>query len=115
MPLSAKSRPILFTEVEQFGGAERAAVALCRWLTKRAVECHIVAYEDRCGLAAHAGFPLEVVELKPQPGAWPRVSALRRYFAGRPATAPKPTRPLDSRLRRVCVPGWPNSDGGSCS
>ena len=90
MPLSAKSRPILFTEVEQFGGAERAALALCRWLTKRAVECHIVAYEDRCGLAAHAGFPLEVVELKPQPGAWSRVSALRRYFAGRPATAPKP-------------------------
>ena len=87
---TANSRPILFTEIEQFGGAERAALALCRWLAERGLECHIVAYRDRCGLAADAAFPLEVVELRPGSGAWSRVSALRRYFAGRPTNAPKP-------------------------
>jgi len=90
MPPSANSRPIVFTEVEQFGGAERAALALCRWLAERGLACHIVAYDDRCGLAADAAFPLEVVELRSAGGAWSRVTALRRYFAGRPANAPKP-------------------------
>ena len=87
---SANSRPILFTEIEQFGGAERAALALCRWLAERGLECHIVAYDDRCDLAAHAAFPLEVVQLRPASGAWSKVGALRKYFAHRPAGAPKP-------------------------
>lgn len=90
MPPSATSRPILFTEIEQFGGAERAALALCRWLSQHGSECHIVAYDDRCGITAHAAFPLQVAELKPAGGAWSRISALRRYFAGRPAGAPQP-------------------------
>jgi len=85
MPPSATSRPILFTEIAQFGGAERAALALCRWLAQHGLECHIVAYDDRCGMAAHAAFPLEVVELKPAGTAWSKISALRRYFANRPA------------------------------
>jgi glycosyltransferase involved in cell wall biosynthesis len=87
---SANSRAIVFTEIEQFGGAERAALALCRWLSERGLECHIVAYEDRCGLAAHAAFPLEVVELRPAIGAWSKVGALRRYFAHRSTGALKP-------------------------
>ncbi|MDQ2924602.1 MAG: glycosyltransferase family 1 protein [Acidobacteriota bacterium] len=87
---SPNSRPILFTEIEQFGGAERAALALCRWLSERDLECHIVAYEDRCGLSAHAPFPLKVVQLGPGGGAWSKVAALRRYFANRGDSSPRP-------------------------
>ncbi len=87
---SPNSRPILFTEIEQFGGAERAALALCRWLSERDLEGHIVAYEDRSGLSAHALFPLKVVLLRPSGGAWSKVAALRRYFADRGGSSPRP-------------------------
>jgi glycosyltransferase involved in cell wall biosynthesis len=75
----ADVRAIVFTEVEAFGGAERSALALARWLYKHGLAFRIVTYEDRCGLARYATHPLEVVELKVQ-GTGKRIKALRDYF-----------------------------------
>jgi glycosyltransferase involved in cell wall biosynthesis len=86
---TAGSRPIVFTEIEQFGGAERSALALCRWLYERNLPVHIVAYSDRCNLASYATHPLTVVELKAT-GTRRRISALGAYFKSRPANTPQP-------------------------
>jgi glycosyltransferase involved in cell wall biosynthesis len=87
---TADSRPIVFTEIEQFGGAERSALALARWLHERGLPCHIVAYEDRCGLAGYATHPLRVVELKSAKGTRNRIAALGHYFKSRPSGSPQP-------------------------
>lgn len=86
---AAGSRPIVFTEIEQFGGAERSALALCLWLYERNLPHHIVAYEDRCNLASYATHSLTVLELKTT-GTRRRISALGAYFKSRPADAPQP-------------------------
>jgi glycosyltransferase involved in cell wall biosynthesis len=82
----AGSRPIVFTEIEQFGGAERSALALARWLHARNMPVHIVTYADRCNLASYATHPLPVVELKAV-GTGNRIRALKAYFKDR---APQP-------------------------
>src|SRR5271156_2709615 len=84
------SRPIIITEIEQFGGAERSVVALSRWLYQRNLPNHVVTYHDRCNLAQYAAHPLQVVELKPEPGARKKVASLRTYFNQQPTNAPKP-------------------------
>ena len=84
--ISAGSRPIVITEIEQFGGAERSALALARWLNQRGLPVHIVTYADHCNLAAYASHPLPVVELKAA-GTRNRIRALRAYFKDR---APQP-------------------------
>jgi glycosyltransferase involved in cell wall biosynthesis len=86
---AADSRAIVFTEIEQFGGAERSALALCRWLYERNLPAHIVTYTDRCNLASHATHPLPVIELKAT-GTRRRISALGHHFKSRPATSPHP-------------------------
>jgi len=86
---SADSRPIVITEIEQFGGAERSVLALARWLHQRGVHSHIVTYADRCNLASYATHPLPVVELKVT-GTRNRIRALGRHFKARPAGAPQP-------------------------
>ena len=78
---ASASRAIVLTEVEQLEGAERSVVALSRWLQERGLEHHFVVYEDRAGLAARAGHPVEVVQLLPGDGARRRALALRAYFA----------------------------------
>ena len=83
------SRPIVFTEIEQFGGAERSALALCRWLYDRGIPSHIVAYSDRCNLANYATHPLPVIELKAT-GTRQRIRALGHYFKSRPSNSPQP-------------------------
>lgn len=85
----AVSRPIVFTEIEQFGGSERSALALARWLYNRGLPSHIVAYADHCNLARYASHPLEVVELKAV-GTRNRIAALRAWSRSRPADAPQP-------------------------
>jgi glycosyltransferase involved in cell wall biosynthesis len=82
------SRPIVMTEIDQFGGAERSVVALSRWLHQQGRPNHVVVYHDGCNLAQHATHPLEVVELKPAPGPRNKIAALRRYFRQHPT--PKP-------------------------
>jgi glycosyltransferase involved in cell wall biosynthesis len=82
------SRPIVMTEIDQFGGAERSVVALSRWLYQQGRPNRVVVYHDRCNLAEHATHPLEVVELKPAPGPRNKIAALRRYFRQHPS--PKP-------------------------
>ena len=86
---SAESRPIVITEIEQFGGAERSVLALLRWLNKRGLPAHLVTYADHCNLAQYASHPLRVVELKAK-GARRRVAALGSYFRQRQADAPRP-------------------------
>jgi glycosyltransferase involved in cell wall biosynthesis len=85
----AASRPIVFTEIEQFGGSERSALALARWLYNRGLPSHIVAYANRCDLARYATHPLEVVELKAV-GTRNRIAALRAWSRSRPSGAPQP-------------------------
>jgi len=82
------SRPIVMTEIDQFGGAERSVVALSRWLYQQGRPNHVVVYSDRCNLTKYATHPLEVVELKPASGPRNKIAALRRYFRQYPA--PKP-------------------------
>ena len=86
---SADSRPIVIAEIEQFGGAERSALALLRWLHGRSLPAHVVTYADHCGLASFAPFPIRVVELKAV-GARGRIAALGAYFRARPSAAPQP-------------------------
>jgi glycosyltransferase involved in cell wall biosynthesis len=77
------SRAIVLTEVEQMGGAERSVLALSRWLHQRGLPHHFVTYVDRADLAAHAAYPLTVVQLLPELRVTSKVAALRRYFASR--------------------------------
>jgi glycosyltransferase involved in cell wall biosynthesis len=83
---AAGSRPIVITEIEQFGGAERSVLALARWLYDRNLPVHIVTYADPCNLATYATHPLPVVELKAT-GTRNRIRALGAYFKNR---APQP-------------------------
>jgi glycosyltransferase involved in cell wall biosynthesis len=84
------SRPIVITEIEQFGGAERSVIALSRWLYQQHRPNHIVTYIDHCNLAQYATHPMQVFELKPPPGPRKRIADLRHYFRRQPANAPKP-------------------------
>ena len=83
------SRPILITEIEQFGGAERSVLALARWLHQRNLPCHVVTYADHCNLAQFATHPLPIVVLSAT-GVRRRIRALRRYFQSLPAVSPPP-------------------------
>jgi glycosyltransferase involved in cell wall biosynthesis len=82
------SRPIVMTEIDQFGGAERSVVALSRWLHQQGRANHVVTYFDRCNLTKYATHPLQVVELRPASGPRNKVAALRSYFRQHPS--PKP-------------------------
>ncbi len=84
------SRPILLTEIVAMGGAERSVLALSRWLSAHRLPNHIVTYQDHIGLGSFASHPITVVELRPEMRAIPKISALRRSFAARPAASPKP-------------------------
>ncbi len=86
---TAESRPIVITEIEQFGGAERSVLALARWLHQQGLPSHIVTYADHCNLARYANHPLTVVELKAI-GTRNRIRALGQYFKARPINAPQP-------------------------
>ncbi len=83
------SRPILFTEVEQFGGAERSMLSLAQWLYERGMPVHVVTYSDRCGLDRHATHPLKVLQLRREGGTRNGVAAIRKYFKEH-AAGPKP-------------------------
>lgn len=83
------SRVIVFTEIEQFGGAERSALALARWLHQQGLPVHVLCYEDRANLASYADPPLPVVQLKAS-GTRSRIAALGAYLESRPQDAPRP-------------------------
>jgi glycosyltransferase involved in cell wall biosynthesis len=87
--LFAESRPIVITEIEQFGGAERSVLALLRWLNERGLPAHLVTYADRCNIAQYASYPLQVVELKAK-GARKRIAALGEYFRQRALQSAQP-------------------------
>jgi glycosyltransferase involved in cell wall biosynthesis len=84
------SRAIFISEIEQFGGAERSIVALSRWLYQQHLPNHLVTYIDHCNLAQFATHPMQVVELKPAPGARKKIAALRHYFRQQQTSSPKP-------------------------
>jgi glycosyltransferase involved in cell wall biosynthesis len=85
---SSGSRPIVMTEIEQFGGAERSIVALSRWLYEQGKPNHLVTYIDHCNLPGYASHPFPVIELRPAPGARNKIAAMRQYFRDHPS--PKP-------------------------
>jgi glycosyltransferase involved in cell wall biosynthesis len=70
------SIPLVFTEVEAFGGAERSMLALSQWLYQHGRPNHILLYSDKAGLQNYASHPLQVVELKPASGVRNKLKAL---------------------------------------
>lgn len=84
--IAADSRAIVLTQVTEMGGAERACLALSRWLFDQAIPNHFVTYSDTAGLAAAAGHSVRVVQLKPQMRPIAKVLALRQYFKRHPGT-----------------------------
>ena len=84
----AATYPIVITEIEQFGGAERSVLALARWMHACGLQCQIVTYVDHCGLANYATHPLEIVELKAA-GTRNRIAALRAWSKARGSHAPQ--------------------------
>lgn len=82
------SRPIVMTEIEQFGGAERSILALSRWLYEQGKPNYLVAYIDHCNIAQYATHPMEVIELRPAAGVRNKIAALRNHFRQHPS--PKP-------------------------
>ncbi len=77
------SRAIVLTQVVELGGAERACLALSRWLYERHIPNHFVTYADSVGLAAAASHPVTVIQLRPAMRPISKILALRRYFTGR--------------------------------
>jgi len=86
------SRAIVITEIVEMGGAERACLALARWLFDQHLPVHILTYQDRVGLARFATHPLQVVQLRPRMSAPAKIQALGRYVKAHPAS----TKPLMS-------------------
>ena len=84
-PLAADSRVLVITQVSELGGAERACLALSRWLYGKGIPNHFVTYSDTAGLAQAATHPLTVVQLHPRLRAIPKILALRRYFREHPS------------------------------
>jgi glycosyltransferase involved in cell wall biosynthesis len=85
---AADSCPIVITEIDEFGGAERSIVALSHWLYQHRRPNHVVTYFDRCELQRYTTHPLQVVQLRPAGGVRSKVAALRDYFRQHPR--PKP-------------------------
>lgn len=81
---------IVVPEAGAFGGAERSALALSRWLHRQAIPHRFLMYYDRLGMAKYVDHPVQVTELDPMPSAMKKIGALRRYFAARPLGAPRP-------------------------
>jgi glycosyltransferase involved in cell wall biosynthesis len=82
------SRPIVITEIEQFGGAERSVVALSNWLSQQGRPNHVVTYWDRCDLAQYAAHSMQVIRLNPPPDPRSKIASLRSYFRKHPSPQP---------------------------
>jgi glycosyltransferase involved in cell wall biosynthesis len=87
-PTQPATYPIVITEIEQFGGAERSALALARWMNEHGRTCQVVTYADHCGLAKYATHPLEMVELEAA-GTRSRIAALGGWARARGPNAPQ--------------------------
>ncbi|MEZ2346072.1 glycosyltransferase family 4 protein [Terriglobus sp. RCC_193] len=73
---------IFIAEVEAFGGAERADLALSRWLYEHGIANRFLTYRDAIGLAKYAAHPVEVITLNPNGGFRSKLATLKRHFAG---------------------------------
>ena len=87
--VSPESRAIVLTQVVELGGAERACLALSRWLFEQNIPNHFVTYLDTAGLAKAAFHPVTVLQLRPLMQPVSKVLAFRAYFK-RHANAPPP-------------------------
>ncbi len=74
---------IFVAEVEAFGGAERALLALSRWLHRHGIAHRMLTYEDRIGLEKYAQHPIEVLQLHPAGGVRAKIAALKQHLRGR--------------------------------
>ena len=82
------ARPILQTEIGEFGGAERSILGLADWLYEQGLPAFLLPYTHRGDIAQYAKHPLEVVELKPEGSVIDKVAALHRHLRSRPEGAP---------------------------
>ncbi len=79
-PIPRDSRPIVLAQITGLGGAERACMALARWLHQHHLPAHFVTYSDTASLPDLATYPLELVELRPTMRAIPKIRSLHRHF-----------------------------------
>ena len=87
------SRAIVITEIVEMGGAERACLALARWLHDHHLPAHILTYQDRVGLERFATHPLTVVQLRPRMDARHKIASLKHYLRSRKASTRSPSSP----------------------
>ena len=83
-----RALPIFITELHHLAGAERALLALSRWLWERGLPHYLLTYADTCDFAHFAAHPVDVVAIHPEPGAVGRIKALRQHFRERHPSAP---------------------------
>jgi glycosyltransferase involved in cell wall biosynthesis len=77
-------------EIEAFGGAERALLALSRWLHERGLEHRVLLYYDDIHLSFYAHHPIDIFTLNPEAHVVHKVAMLQAYFDDVPKDAPKP-------------------------
>ena len=107
----ADSRPILSTELPEFGGAERSLLVLSHWLHKQGLAHYLLTYRDSCNIAKYANFPVSVVELKPEPGVRNKIASLRKHFKERGLSA---FRPLTSGYQSALHATLAGQQGSHC-
>ena len=79
----ADSRPILITEIDGFGGAERSLLALSHWLYRQGLAHYLLTYYDHCNIAQYSTSPVTVIELNPRRRAINKIASLRKHFSER--------------------------------
>lgn len=75
------SVPLVITQLDSLGGAERSLLAMARWFHAQGRASHLVVYEDHCDFAQYSDFPLPIHELKPTGGVRSKIASLKQYFA----------------------------------
>jgi glycosyltransferase involved in cell wall biosynthesis len=74
-------RQIVVPFVSAFGGVERLVIALGRYLESRKLPHQVLCFDDTLGLAAHAGYRLDVKALHPPRRPLAEAWSLRSHFA----------------------------------
>lgn len=77
------SKVIFVPYIGAFGGVERLILSLSSFLDKHQTTHEVVCFRDTLGLAKHADWPVDVIELRPTRHSFNEARALRRFLAHR--------------------------------
>jgi glycosyltransferase involved in cell wall biosynthesis len=81
---------IFVPEIETFGGAERAVIALSHWMHDHALPHRFLLYYDAIDLSKYASHPIERVILEPARNPVSKIAALRRWTKALPPNTHPP-------------------------